>query len=326
MEYAVRRTDSSEGAEHRDSIALEPDLRRRNVEGVAAVALATVIWGVTGTLVKVTSMPGTTITFWRVVFGIPVLGVAAAAQKQLSIKGPVASSLAAGLLFGSSIVLYFVALRHTTIANVTLIGALTPVAVSLFSYRVLGERVGFIRGFGIAAATAGVFLSVVAASGRPGWSGLGDLAAFVSLGFFVAYFIASKRIRRSMPNTRYNLLMTVGALAPATAAVLATRAPLLGFPIRDYAMVAAIALFPGSLGHWLVNWAHTRIRAATSATIQLGVPVVAILLGWAVVGETLSLLGLLGCAIALASIFVLIRVEARQEGAERLAEETEAIA
>lgn len=294
-------------------------------QGLAAVGLATAIWGVTGVIVKSTDMPGTAITFWRVLFGIPILAAAAAIQGQLTKEGAFLPCLGAGLLFGASIVLYFVALRHTTIANVTLIGAMTPVAVALFSSKAVGERVRLRSAVFILTATAGVALAVLGAVGRPGRSGGGDLAAVGSLAFFVAYFFASKRLRASTPNSRYNLLMTVGALLPGGLALVATKAPMFGYSLYDYVLVALIALFPGSMGHWLVNWAHTRLDAATSATIQLGVPIVAILLGWVVVDEKLSAMALAGCAVALASIFATIRTQSR-DGPIETGDEAEPLA
>lgn len=310
---AIVAEDWRRGASHlrRRSAPENSWLRAPRTRGVAAVGLATVIWGVTGVIVKSTDMPGTAITFWRVVFGIPILAAVAAIQGQLTREGAVLPCLGAGLLFGASIVLYFVALRHTTIANVTLIGAMTPIAVALVSPKAVGERVRLRSAVFILTATAGVSLAVLGAVGRPGRSGGGDLAAVGSLAFFVAYFLASKRLRARTPNSRYNLLMTVGALLPAALALVATKAPVFGYPLDDYVLVALVALFPGSMGHWLVNWAHTRLDAATSATVQLGVPVVAILLGWVVVGERLSAMALAGCAVALASIFATIRTQNR---------------
>ncbi len=300
--------------------------KKAALEGTGAVAAATFLWGLTGVLVKVTSMSGPVFTLWRVLFGIPILAAATFAQRQRLREGPVLACLGAGVLFGLSIVLYFIALRLTAIANVTLIGALTPVLVALVSSRTIGERVDLKAGAAAAVATAGVMLAVVSFRGLPGRSWIGDLAAAASLVFFVGYFLVSKRLRQKTPNSRYNLLMTSGALVPVALVAALQGEPLGGYTGHDYLMVALVAIFPGSLGHWLVNWAHTRITASASATIQLGVPIVGIIAGRIFVGERIGFLGAIGALIALAAIFVVIRIETAQAGAERLMDESEAIA
>ncbi len=299
---------------------------RAATEGTVAVGVATLLWGATGVLVKWTTMPGPVLTFWRVVFGIAILGLATFSLGQRPREGPIVPCLGVGVLFGLSIVLYFTAMRLTAIANVTLIGALTPVPVALLSSRTVGERVGLRKSVGIAAATLGVVVTVLSSRGLPGRSGVGDLAAVASLGLFVAYFLGSKRLRTKTPNTRYNFLVTAGALLPVSASIPMARGPLVGFPARDYFMVFLIALFPGSIGHWLVNWAHTRITASSSATIQLGVPVVAIAAAWVLVGERLHWVGVVGAVMCLAGILYVIRTELSQGDEARLEEASEAIA
>jgi drug/metabolite transporter (DMT)-like permease len=276
--------------------------------------------------VKLTSMSGPVVTFWRVIFGIPILALATLLQRQRLKDGPVVACLGAGILFGLTIVLYFTAMRLTAIANVTLIGALTPALVAVVSSRTVGERVGARKASGVVVATAGVALAVISSEGLPGTSGVGDLAAAASLVFFVAYFLASKQLRQKTANSRYNLLMTVGAAIPVSLIAVLFSDPFGGYSIHDYWMVAVIAIFPGSMGHWLVNWAHTKITAGTSATIQLGVPIVAIAAAWLFVGESISRMGIVGSAIALGGIFFVIRTEATQASDERRLEDSEAIA
>ena len=299
---------------------------RKSLEGTVAVIAATLLWGSTGVFVKMTKMPGPAITFWRVFFGAAILSLATLAQRQKVRNGPILACLGTGIIFGLSIVLYFTALRLTSIANVTLIGALAPAAVALVSPRTVGEKVPGKAVIALVVATGGVSLAILSSRGLPERNGLGDLAALTSLVLFVAYFLLSKQLRQKTPNTRYNLLMTLGAAIPVTVVAAVSGAPVLGYTGRDYLMVALVAIFPGSLGHWLVNWAHTRITAGTSATIQLGVPVVAIAAGWVFVGEKIQFLGVVGSAIALAAIFAVIRIETCQAGAERRFEESEAIA
>ena len=104
-------------------------------------------------------------------------------------------SLIGGGLFALHQVLFFTSLKLTTVADVSLIGALQPPLVLAVAGPMFGE-LATRRAIGWSlVAVSGTVLVVLLAAGTPGWSPLGDAMAVGNLLAFTAYFLASKRIR-----------------------------------------------------------------------------------------------------------------------------------
>jgi drug/metabolite transporter (DMT)-like permease len=90
----------------------------------------------------------------------------------------------------------------------------------------------------------------------------------------------------------------VSGLIIGVAAVV-TAQPLGAGVAAEWPTFALIALVPGTIGHLLITWAHPRIHAAASSAVTLGVPVVASLGTWALIGEAFGPWQAAGGVIAL---------------------------
>src|SRR2546421_658472 len=92
---------------------------------------------------------------------------------------------------------------RTGVAEGHVIGALQPALTLLAAGRLFGERVTVRHAFWTRLATAGVFVSVLGASGNAVWSLWGDLLAAAALVLWTVYFLLSKRVRERVPATEY---------------------------------------------------------------------------------------------------------------------------
>jgi drug/metabolite transporter (DMT)-like permease len=70
----------------------------------------------------------------------------------------------------------------------------------------------------------------------------------------------------------------------------------------DWLVFAIIAIFPGTLGHVLTNWAHAHASAFVISTLFLGVPVVAAAAAAAILGEPIRTAQVAGAALVLIAI------------------------
>jgi drug/metabolite transporter (DMT)-like permease len=75
---------------------------------------------------------------------------------------------------------------------------------------------------------------------------------------------------------------------------------------HDIVLLVAIAVFPGTLGHVLSNWAHAHVTAFVSSMILLAVPVVATAGAYAFLGERFTALQAVGGAVVLFAIAMLV--------------------
>jgi drug/metabolite transporter (DMT)-like permease len=290
---------------------------------LAAIAVAVGVWSLSNVAIKATSVTGLVASFWRLWLAVPVLWLMVlavpAARAELD-AGFRRASLVGGVLFGLHQILFFSALKLTSVATVSMIGALQPALVLVVAGPLFGERVTRATAAWTGVALAGTVLVVAGGAGVPGRTPAGDVIATANLVVFTAYFLASKHLRMQIRTLTYVCgLTTVAAVVVAITAVVHGEA--LGSPHGvDWALLLFIALVPGTLGHLLVNWAHPHAPAMISSVMLLGVPVLSPLLAAALLAEPLGALQLAGGAAVLAAVGRLVTRPPRTDLAEGVAE------
>lgn len=287
-----------------------------------AVATAVATWCCSNVAIKLTSVSGLVTSFYRLWIAIVLLWLITAFTPALR-RGLdsfwLRASFFGGLLFGVHQVLFFNAVKMTSVANVTIIGALQPAIVLLVAGRLFGEAVTLGSVGWTLVALAGTALVVTASAGAPSWSPIGDLVAVVNLFAFTAYFLYSKRIRSRVTATQYVIGMTTMAGIVVLVASLATGQDLASPRPRDWPIFVFLAVVSGTLGHFLTNWAHRHATALVMSIMLLAVPVGSSTGAMFLLGEPLTALHVAGGAIVLTAIAMVIR-STRADVAEELAE------
>ena len=244
-----------------------------SVAGLGATLLASTMFSWGFVIVKYLPLEPATLASYRLAIGASVYLLVARLMK---VPRPVGwgNVLGAGLFFGLHQLLYISATQATSIAIVTLIGALQPLIVALVSHRTVGERPPPSLPLFALLAASGVALVVWANADDPSRSLLGDALAVVNVAAYTGYFLMSKRARAEGTHT---LTLTTAAMGGALLVV----APALVFSTQrvpgeglEWGLVALLALGPGS-GHLLVNWAHRRASAALTSLVLTAVPLLA---------------------------------------------------
>lgn len=294
----------------------------RQTAALFAVAVAVLTWGCSNVVIKAIPTGGIVASFYRLWFSVPLLWLLPLLRRPLRerlTRDWLYASLVGGGLFALHQVTYFTSLKLTTVADVTLIGALQPPLVLLVAGRMFGEVVPRRAVAWSVIAVAGTALVVLGAAGRPGWSLRGDVVAVGNLLAFTAYFLASKRIRARAGAIEYLIGMTTVAAVIMLAIALASGQDL-GSPRGwEWAVLLGLALFPGTLGHFLTNWALPHTSAFVVSIMFLAVPVLACLGAALFLGETLNAPQLAGAAIVLISVGAVVAATSPATG-EQLAE------
>ncbi len=287
-----------------------------------AVAAAVATWGCSGVAIKAVSTTGLVASFYRLWFAIPLLWFAAAFAPSLRRRMNrewLTACLFGGGLFGLHQIFFFNSLKLTSVANVTIIGALQPALVLLVAGRMFGERVTLWALIWSFVALGGTVIVVVGSAGAPGWSPFGDAVAVGNLFAFTAYFLASKRIRSHIGAPEYMVGMTTVAGMVILAASLLTGQDFSAPEGWEWLILLALAIFPGTLGHLLTNWAHPHTSAFVVSTMLLAVPVIASLGAAVFLGETLGFSQVAGGTVVLVAIGTIVH-SARAGVGETLAE------
>ncbi|MFT7648407.1 MAG: drug/metabolite transporter (DMT)-like permease [Candidatus Poriferisodalaceae bacterium] len=272
--------------------------------GVLAAAIAVTTWGLSGVVIKDIDMDGIAIAGYRfTIYGLVTGAVLALRGNRPSIR-VMRESMWGGIALAVDVAFFFSAVKLTTLANATVIGALQPVVVGIAAAVLFGETIRR-REVGLAGlALIGVVVVVLGASDEIEASLTGDLFAFVALLAWSAYFVfvrkAKDRGRVTPAEYTFGAALWVGMLNLPLALAFGQD---LSWPSTDSWVGLLILTFgAGILGHSLMNWALHEIPLWVAATFTLFIPVAAAAAAWAYLGEPLTTLQVLAMGIVLLAL------------------------
>ena len=296
---------------------------KRPLAGAIAVLVAVSIWGGVAVVAKlVDEIDGIALGFHRLWIGAVATVVVFVLRGGRVTPRLLWLCLPGGLAFALDIVLFFSALKDTTVANATVIGALQPALLLLVVGRLFGEKVTASAVALTLVAIAGVVVVMYASSGTPVWSLRGDLLALGALFAWTWYFVASKQVRRLLTPFEFLAgMMVVASITVAPLALLTDRRLEPG-GLEGWAWITLLALGSGGVGHLLVSWAHDHIDLSVMSLLTLAVPIVAVVSAAIFLGESIVPLQIVGMAIVLVALGVVV-LRTNQAAAGALAPEPE---
>ena len=200
-----------------------------------------------------------------------------------------------GGLHTLAVVLWFFAMARITVAEVTAIGFLNPIVVTIGATLLMGERISWRRALAIAVALAGAMIVL-----RPGLRALapGHLAQLGAAVTFGASYLVAKRLSEQVPAS-----VVVAMMSLTVCIGLAPLAALNWVPPSGVqcAVLACTAIF-ATAGHY----AMTRAFAAAPLTVTQPVTLLqllwAALLGALAFGEPVDIWVLTGGAVMIGAI------------------------
>ncbi|PSP97072.1 EamA/RhaT family transporter [Halobacteriales archaeon QS_5_70_17] len=283
--------------------------------GAPALALVVAVAAVStsAVLVELSAAPSLVKAFYRVLFTTCLVAPAAAARHPGAVRsiagrdllGAAAAGVALAVHFGT----WFESLEWTSVAaSVTLVQA-QPLFVALGAALVLGERVTRRMAAGIVVAVAGMALmslsellgASAASAPRPLY---GDALAVFAAVMAAAYFLAGRSLRQRVALLPYVTVVYAVCTVALLAFVVASGAPLAGYPPREWLLFLAMAVGPGVFGHTVLNWALAHVESSVVSVSLLGEPVGAALLALAVLGEIPDPYTVAGGGVVLAGIYL----------------------
>jgi drug/metabolite transporter (DMT)-like permease len=277
------------------------------VAGVLAASASVVVWGASSVLIKqVHDVSGLVISFHRLWIGALLTGVAFHLTGGRYTRRLLRVALPGGLAFGLDIVLFFSAVRETTVANATIIGALQPVLVLAIASRLFGEQPRLSDAFWACVAIAGAVIVVANAADGGQASRQGDLLAVAALFAWTWYFVASKRARAELGSFEYLAALSLVAAVAVTPVVLLSGDRLAVPKASGWITIAAIAMINGALGHFLMNWAHGHVPIVVVSLLTLAIPVFAAGAAAIFIDEPVTLAQAGGMALVIAALSIVV--------------------
>jgi drug/metabolite transporter (DMT)-like permease len=274
--------------------------------GVTAVLGVITVFSVFNVIVKIVRMSAVTFAFYRLWMGAAVMILVILATGRRLTWAKIRTSAPGGLLFGFNILLFFLAIRATAVADVLIIAALQPALTMLVAGPLFGERVTRHEVAWTGVSLLGVALVAVGQSGTPVWSLRGDLFAVAALLVWTVYFLVSKRVRRSVPAVEYMTTVTLIAAVVITPVALLSGEPLSGVRMEDWLW---LGLFVAGAqgGHIALAWAHAHVDVSVSSLLILAEPAISAVAALLFLGEPITALAIAGGVVVLASVAAIVR-------------------
>lgn len=251
--------------------------------------------------------PITSLALRFAISGLAGVGIALAAGGSLRLTG---AQWRAVVVFGLCqnalyLGLNFVAMQTVQASLAAIIASTLPLLVALANWGLFGERTRRLGVVGLAAGTAGVALIM----GTRLTAGADAWGVALCVGGVVALTVATLSIRGARGASGGSVMGVVGlqmlvgaaALAPVG---LATETWDVTWSPRLLAAYAYTTAVPGLLATWVWFLLVGRIGATPAATFHFLNPFFGVLVAWALLGETLGPVDVLGVAVVAAGILV----------------------
>lgn len=272
--------------------------------GVVLVFGAALLWSLQGLIFRqITEATPWAILFWRSLAMVPVIGLflvwqsgqgAFASLRRVGLAG---ISGALGLIFAFGGAIY--AIQSTTIANAVFLFSASPFIAALLGRVLLGERVSPRTWASIAVAVLGITIMVQGGFDRGALHG--NIAALSSAAGFALFTVMLRRGgSEPMP------IVLLGGVFSVIAGAVGTiwMAQTLSAPVADIGWAMGMGSITLAGGMVLYSIGSRVVPAAELTLISLLEVMLAPLLVWLVIGETVSQATLTGGVFVLAAVMM----------------------
>ena len=273
--------------------------------GLGAAVVAAFLWGFSGIFAVLAVAPGPVLTFYRLWIGVALLLIVTYSSGRRLTWAKMRASWWGGVLLGGEMIMFFSAVKLTSVVDVTVIGAAQPILVLIAARFLFREKIGKWNVLLILLAVSGVGLTVFG----PGIAGhrqfIGDLLAVGCLLLWSAYWLVTKHYRKSHEAIEYTAGVMISAALTVTPLVYLTGHTFTQVKSTDWLWFCLLAIVPGG-GHLIMNWAHRFVDASVSSAISCLSPLVAAVAAQIILDQPLTLTQVAGLLLGMAAISVLV--------------------
>lgn len=263
-----------------------------------------------GVFVRQSELLPTASAFWRIAFALPVLAVAV---RLFPSGGAPAADLSGrqrlrlilvGMIFSGNLTLWHWSLTMTKLANANLLTNFAPLVVVLGSWLLFRQRITRTVLVGLVTALVGAVLLISGKIEFTQRTVAGDLLSLATAVFYGAYLLALGRVRQQTSTLEVMLWSSVGTLIVLLPLCLLMGETLLPTTLHGLSILIALALLSHLAGQGLIAYALAHLPATISSITLLIQPVVAAVIAWVLLDESLTPMELVGGAIVLTGVLV----------------------
>jgi drug/metabolite transporter (DMT)-like permease len=275
--------------------------------GLVGAAIAVCAWSTGTVLAKGIEMGGLAIGTYRFwMFSLALILWMRLRRSTFTLHSMRATAFG-GIALGADIALFFSAVKNTSIVNATIIGSLQPILVGVVAARFFGEKIRGRDALWSLVALAGVVVIVTTSTSDDVSNIKGDLLAAGAMFSWSAYFIASKQSKGKVTPTEFTAGTALWTAIIVTPLGFAFGQDMSWPSWKNWALLAAMAIGSGIIGHVLMNWSLVRIPLWVGSTFTLLIPVFSAIIAWIFLDEAIALRQAVGMGVVIGSLAVIVR-------------------
>lgn len=246
--------------------------------------------------------------FWRVSLALLPFFLISQVTKQVdeTPAGPrdYVFLLLPGAFLAVDLAAWHLSLTMTSVANATLLANLAPVFVTLGSWLIFRTRITPVFLTGLALALIGVIVLKGGPAAIGGGQLAGDATAVVAAIFYAYYMLSLGHVRARFSTLRIMVWTTFSAAICMLPLAFFFETGMVPETVFGWAMVLGLAFISHVGGQGLVTYALAYLPTAFSSLTLLLQPVVAAILAWLLLSESIGMLQAVGGLIVLAGILI----------------------
>jgi drug/metabolite transporter (DMT)-like permease len=280
---------------------------RRTILAFAALVLGAVAMGASPLFVRLADVGPYASAFWRCALALPFLALWATYEKgglAASWRGTDRTVVLSGIFFAADLFFWHLSILATTVANATFFATTAPIWVALGAWLLLNEKIG-------ARIIGGLVLCVLGGAALVGQSWgfaphrlIGDLYGLITAIFFGSYILTIRSGRATLGAGQLAFISTAITAVILFVIALALDPRLMPQSLYGALVLLALAVISQAAGQGLLAVALGILPATFSSLVIFLEAVAAAAFAWALLGEALGVLQMLGGLLILAGIYI----------------------
>lgn len=212
----------------------------------------------------------------------------------------------AGLFLALHFICFFGALKHTSVANATLLATTAPFFTAIFERLILKRKWNKPIIGGLILAFTGVVIIQSSSASNFTENQFGNLLALLSSVWMAVVMLLSEKIRKKTGVIVYNRMLytTAGLILLALSTTM--QIPVLPSEPEAYLWLILLGIVPTVFGHTLFYYSVKYVRPTVVSAVPLGEPILASAMAFVLFQELLSTQVVFGGVITLIGIYLLV--------------------
>jgi len=281
--------------------------RRRALLAFAALVLGAVAMGASPLFVRLADVGPYASAFWRCALALPFLALWAAYERggmAAALRGVDRAVILSGVFFAGDLFFWHLSILATTVANATFFATTSPIWVAFGAWLLLGEKIGARTVGGLALCMLGGAALIGQSWGFAPHRLIGDLYGVITAIFFGSYLLTIRSARAALGAGQLAFVSTAITTAILFVIAWALEPRLIPQSANGMLILLALALVSQVGGQGLLAVALGTLPATFSSLVIFLEAIAAAALAWAVLGEALGALQMLGGLLILAGIYL----------------------